>query len=150
MHTLNRATLALQSKNINTLTCEYASDPTNKIPKKELDQYDKFIRVGITRTNVDNIIAEKLDNGSTLDEMTSLNGRLSLIDSKEKIRKNLMDAIKMYDNRLKFVGPDCGLSGWEIPQIAFELLNRTSEVIKQVKEEPVSYTHLTLPTILLV
>jgi len=135
IHTLNRALLAMQTKNIDVLTCEYASDPSNKIPKKELDQYDKFIRVGIIRTNIDNIIAEKLDLGSSIDDFKTLSGKLSLIDSKERIRKNLLTAIELYGDRLKYVGPDCGLGGWELPQIAFELLRRTNGVIEQVKKE---------------
>ncbi|MFX1393721.1 MAG: hypothetical protein ACFFAH_09110, partial [Promethearchaeota archaeon] len=135
LHTLNRATIAMQTKNIDVLTCEYASDSTNKIPKKQLEQYDKFIRVGITRTNIDNIIAEKLDSGLILDEINTLSGKLNLIDSEEKIRKNLLTAMEMYGNRLKFIGPDCGLGGWQIPQIAFELLHRTYAVIQEIKEE---------------
>ncbi|GAH66467.1 unnamed protein product, partial [marine sediment metagenome] len=50
---------------IDVLTCEYASNKSNKISKKNLDQFDKFIRVGISRTNIDNIIAETIDSGKT-------------------------------------------------------------------------------------
>jgi len=135
LHTLNKATLPMQTKKIDVLTCEYASDHTNKIPKKELDHYDKFIRVGITRTNIDNIIAEKLDLGMSMDDLETLSGKLTLIDSEDRIRKNLLKAIEMYGDRLKYVGPDCGLGGWPLPQIAFELLNRTHKVIEQVKKE---------------
>ncbi|MFX0187368.1 MAG: hypothetical protein ACFE8A_06500 [Candidatus Hodarchaeota archaeon] len=135
LHTLNKATLAMQTKNFDVLTCEYASDPTNKIPKKDLEQYDKFIRVGITRTNIDNIIAEKLDSGISMDEINTLSGKLNLIDSKEKIKKNLLTAMEIYDDRLKYIGPDCGLGGWQLPQIAYELLNRTYKVIEKVKKE---------------
>jgi 5-methyltetrahydropteroyltriglutamate--homocysteine methyltransferase len=135
LHTLKKATLAMQTKNIDVLTCEYASDPTNKIPKRELDQYDKFIRVGIARTNIDSIVAEKLDLGMSMDELGTLSGKLSLIDSEDRIRKNLLKAIEMYGDRLKYVGPDCGLGGWPLPQIAFELLNRTNKVIEQTKKE---------------
>jgi len=135
LHTLNKAILPMQTKKIDVLTCEFASDSSNKIPKKELDQYDKFIRVGITRTNIDNIIAEKLDLGKSIDDFKTLSGKLSLIDPVERIRKNLLTAMELYGDRLKFIGPDCGLGGWEHPQIAFELLHRTKEVIEQVKKE---------------
>ena len=134
LHSLKQAYVPLQTEKIHVLTCEYASDPTNKIPKKDLDQNDKFIRVGITRTNIDNIIGEKIDEGKTWDEIKSYEGMLSLIDSKERIRKNLLDAIKLYDNRLKFVGPDCSLRGWQVPEVAYELLLRTYEVIEKVKK----------------
>jgi len=133
IHTLNRADIPLKSNNYDVITCEYASDKTNKISKRLLDQYDKYIRVGVTRTNVDNIIAEYIDSGATWDELKTYDGMYRLIDSKESIRKNLLDALEMYGDRLKFVGPDCGLGGWRIPEIAFHLLKRTSEVIKEVK-----------------
>lgn len=134
LHTLNQANVPLQTKSIDVLTCEYASDPTNKIAKKELERHDKFIRVGITRTNIDNIIGEKIEAGNTWDEIKTQQGMLSLIDSKEKIKKNLLDALNLYGDRLKFIGPDCSLRGWRIPEIAYKLLLRTHEVIQEVKE----------------
>ncbi|GAH66462.1 unnamed protein product, partial [marine sediment metagenome] len=60
-------------------------------------------------------------------------GMMSLIDSKKRIKKNLLDALELYKDRLRFVGPDCGLGGWPSQQVASELLHRTSEVIKEVK-----------------
>ena len=135
IHTLNRADIPIKTKNFDVITCEYASNKSNKISKKLLEQYDKFIRVGITRTNIDNIIAENLDKGAIWDELNTFDGMISLIDSKEMIKKNLLDALQMYGDRLKFIGPDCGLGGWRIPEVAFELLQRTKNVIEQVKKD---------------
>jgi len=133
LHTLNRADIPLQTENINVLTCEYASDSTNKIPKKVLDINDKSIRVGITRTNINSIIADALDAGIKQSYLKTSEGIMSLIDSKERIKKNLKDASNLYKDRLAFVGPDCGLSGWAPPQVAYELLHRTYEVIEEYK-----------------
>jgi 5-methyltetrahydropteroyltriglutamate--homocysteine methyltransferase len=134
IHTLNRADIPLNSEYIDVLTCEYAADNSNKIPKKTLDSYDKFIRVGITRTNIDNIIAEILDRGESWEHLQTFDGMISLIDSQTVIRKNLLTAMEMYGERLKFVGPDCGLGGWLHPQIAYELLLRTQKVISEVRK----------------
>ena len=134
LHSLRQAYIPLQTKNIDVLTCEYASDPTNKIPKKDLEHYDKFIRVGITRTNIDNLIGEKIESGKSWENLKSYEGMLSLIDSKERIRNNLLKALELYDERLKYVGPDCSLQGWRIPKVAYELLRRTYEVIDEVKK----------------
>ena len=133
LHTLNLASLALQTKNIDVLTCEYASDNTNKIPKNDLDQYDKFMRVGITRTNINSIMAEALDAGVEYETINTFKGTMNLIDSEDRIEKNLKDALNHYGDRLKYVGPDCGVSGWAPPQIAYELLLRTGNVIQRVK-----------------
>lgn len=133
LHTLKKYSIPIQAENIDVLTCEYASDHSNIIPKNDLEKYDKFIRVGITRTNINNIMAEKLDTGTSLDEFNTFEGIMSLIDSKEYIKKNLLFALEHYEHRLKFIGPDCGLKGWNPPQVAYELLRRTYDVIKDVK-----------------
>ncbi|MBD3339186.1 MAG: hypothetical protein GF353_08750 [Candidatus Lokiarchaeota archaeon] len=137
LHTLNRADICMKAKNIDVLTCEYASDPNNIIPKRELDDHDKYIRVGIARTNIDNIIAESLDSGKNYEELKTFEGTMGLIDSKERIRKNLITALDHYGDRLRYTGPDCGLSGWSPPEVAYELLHRTYEVIKTVKDETI-------------
>ena len=134
IHTLKKYDTPIQAKHIDVLTCEYASDHSNIIPKKDLEQYDKFIRVGITRTNINSIMAEKLDAGTPYDELKTYEGIMSLIDSKEFIKKNLLFALKHYEDRVKFIGPDCGLKGWNPPQVAYELLRRTYKVIKEVKD----------------
>jgi 5-methyltetrahydropteroyltriglutamate--homocysteine methyltransferase len=59
---------------------------------------------------------------------------LELIDSKERIKKTLLEALKLYGDRLKYIGPDCSLQGWQIPEVAYELLERTCEVINEVKK----------------
>jgi len=133
LHTLKKYSIPIQAESIDVLTCEYASDHSNVIPKGDLEKHDKFIRVGITRTNVNSLMAEKLDTGTTLDELKTFEGTMSLIDSKEFIKKNLLVALEHYGDRVKFIGPDCGLKGWNPPQVAYELLRRTYEVIKDVK-----------------
>ena len=133
LHTLNQAEIPLQSEKIQVLTCEYASDPSNTIAKKLLDQYDKFIRVGITRTNIDNISAEALDKGVSQEELKTIEGRQQLIDSEECIERNLTFALDHYQERLMFVGPDCGLASWTPPELASQLLKRTSNVISKVR-----------------
>lgn len=134
LHSLNRSMIPLKSDNLDVLTCEYASDHSNIISKDLLDKYDKYIRVGITRTDINGLMAEKLDKGITNDQLKTYEGLLNLIDSEVKIKKNLEHALNLYKDRLKFIGPDCGLSGWKPPQLAFELLKRTSRVINQVKK----------------
>ena len=135
LHTLNLSKIPLQTENIDVLTCEYASDNSNVIAKKELDAYDKFIRVGITRTNYDNIMAEALDAGTSHEEFKTFEGKQKLIDSEERIERNLRTALNHYGDRLKYIGPDCGLSSWQPPELAFQLLKRTGTVIKKVKRD---------------
>ncbi|MFO7794792.1 MAG: hypothetical protein R6W84_01470, partial [Promethearchaeia archaeon] len=135
LHSLKRSIIPLKTKNVDTLTCEYASDNSNVISKQLLDKYDKFIRVGITRTNINSIMAEALDSGITYEQLKTYEGLVSLIDTKEQIKQNLRNAINHYRDRLRFIGPDCGLSGWKPPKLAFKLLKRTRLAIEETKEE---------------
>ncbi|MHA1292086.1 MAG: hypothetical protein ACTSQJ_05395 [Promethearchaeota archaeon] len=135
LHSLKQAYIPLQSRNINILTCEYASDKSNTIPKRELEKYDKFIRVGITRTDINSIISEHIDSGKTYNELKTYKGAANLIDSIKNIKKNLYEALKLYGDRLIYIGPDCGLSGWSPPKLAYKLLRRTYKAIREVKKE---------------
>ena len=143
LHSLNSFKIPLQTKHINIMTSEFASNPKNVIDKKYLDDYDKFMRVGITRTNLNAIMADALDSGMQIespDEFSNsvsknnTNSRFNLIDSKARIEKNLMAGIKNYGDRLKYVGPDCGLSSWNPPELSQELLKRTAQVVQEYKK----------------
>ena len=135
LHSLNSFKIPLETKNINVLTCEFASNPQNIIDKKYLDKHDKFMRVGVSRTNFNAIMADALDAGNEYGELNTLKGLKTLVDSPERIRNNLNIASKHYGDRLKYVGPDCGLSSWEPVELAAELLTRTSQVVKAWRTE---------------
>ncbi len=135
LHSLNSFRIPLETKHINVMTCEFASNNQNVIDRKYLDEHDKYIRVGVCRTNFNAIMADALDAGMEYQEFNSMTGLRTLIDSPEQIEKNLRLAHKQYGDRLKYVGPDCGLSAWEPVELATELLTRTSQVVKKVRKE---------------
>lgn len=135
LHSLNSFKIPLETKHINIMTCEFASNNQNVIDRKYLEDYDKFIRVGVCRTNFNAIMADALDAGMEYREFNSLKGLRTLIDSPEMIEKNLRVAYKQYGDRLKYVGPDCGLNAWGPEDLANELLSRTSQVVKKVRND---------------
>ncbi|MFQ5975084.1 MAG: hypothetical protein ACE5J5_02035, partial [Candidatus Hydrothermarchaeales archaeon] len=65
LHTLKSVGLPLQADGIEVITSEFAASPENMnmITKKELEDHDKSIRAGVTRTDYDAILAEHLDKG---------------------------------------------------------------------------------------
>lgn len=134
LHSLNAYDIALNVDSLDVLTCEYASNQNNTIPKRELEKYDKFIRVGVSRTNIDSIISEEIDKGRNPREFETENGILSIIDTSERIQKRYKEAVSLYGDRLKYVGPDCGLKSWNNQRVAFEVLNRTVKAIKAVRQ----------------
>ncbi|WP_371804016.1 hypothetical protein [Candidatus Lokiarchaeum ossiferum] len=135
LHSLNSFKIPLETKHINIMTCEFASNNQNVIDRKYLEDFDKFIRVGVCRTNFNAIMADALDAGMEYQEFNSLEGLRKLIDSPERIEKNLRIAHKQYGDRLKYVGPDCGLNAWAPVELATELLSRTSQVVKKFRKE---------------
>ncbi|MEM2925355.1 MAG: hypothetical protein QXJ68_06660 [Methanocellales archaeon] len=125
LHSLNAVRIPLMTKNINVLTVESAANPENlkSISKAELEAYDKFIRVGVTRTNINAIYAEYLERGIEPSDV-------ELVDDEDLIRKRFENAKELFGERLSFTGPDCGLGSWPSQEAAFELLKRTVRAIK--------------------
>lgn len=126
LHTLKSADIALQTESITTITGEFAATPENMdlITKKDLEAHDKFLRAGITRTNIDSIIAEYLDRGIEP-------APYQLIDEKEIIKKRIKKLDSTFGERISSWGPDCGLGSWPTQDVAGALLRRTVEAVRE-------------------
>ncbi|MFQ5801047.1 MAG: hypothetical protein ACE5HH_04950, partial [Candidatus Hydrothermarchaeales archaeon] len=126
LHTLKSADIALQTEGITTITGEFAASPENMdfITRKDLEVHDKFLRAGITRTNIDSIIAEHLDRGIEP-------APHQLIDEKEIIKKRIKKLDSIFGKRISSWGPDCGLGSWPTHDVAGELLKRTVEAVRE-------------------
>jgi 5-methyltetrahydropteroyltriglutamate--homocysteine methyltransferase len=126
LHSSARLPDLLGVKNIDVLTFEYAASPKNieGISKRMLEQADKLVRVGVSRTDIDSITAELNDTGIT--KPTSE----QLVESQETIRKRYIFAKEKFGDRMKFTGPDCGLGGWPSQEAAQLLLERTVKAVK--------------------
>ena len=125
LHTPKASKLPLATENIDVLTGEFAGNPKNMdyISKKDLEEHDKFLRAGITRTDVDHIFAAHFDGEvKPKDE--------DLVDSVDSIKKIYNQAKERFGDRMTFVGPDCGLGAWPSQEVAHLLLKRTVEALK--------------------
>lgn len=116
----------LSIENIDVFSFEYAASPKNieSISKKMLDRMDKYIRVGISRTDIDTILAELRDRGIPRPSEEQL------VESKETIRKRYILSKEKFDDRMSFTGPDCGLGSWPSQNAAQLLLQRTVQAVK--------------------
>jgi len=116
----------LNVKNLDVLSFEYAASPSNieAVPKNMLEKADKQIRVGITRTDIDSILAELYEKG------ISKPSAEQLVEPVNTIRKRYLAAKEKYGDRMTFTGPDCGLGGWPSQDAAALLLKRTVEAVK--------------------
>ncbi len=111
----------LAVKNLDVLSFEYAGSPENidLVPKSLLERGDKQIRVGIARTDVDNLTSGKKQASP-----------LEVIESVDTIKKRYRFAKEKYGERMTFTGPDCGLAGFPNQDAAALLLKRTVEAVK--------------------
>jgi 5-methyltetrahydropteroyltriglutamate--homocysteine methyltransferase len=91
-----------------------------------LDETDKMIRVGVSRTDIDALVAELNDKGIVKP------ANEQIVESEETIKKRFLAAKEKFGERLAFAGPDCGLGSWPSQEAASLLLKRTVNAIKSV------------------
>lgn len=110
-------------RNLDVLSFEYAASPENieLVPKSLLERGDKQIRVGIARTDIDNMVETPCKKSADISEV---------VESVDVIRKRYRSVKEKYGERLTFTGPDCGLAGFPSQDAAVLLLKRTVEAVK--------------------
>ena len=125
-HSPSRIADILEVKNIDVVSIEYAAAPRNieYVSKTMLERADKQIRVGISRTDINSIIAELYQKGVTKPQTEQL------VENDEDIRKRFGKAKEKFGERMTFTGPDCGLGGWPTQESAQLLLKRTVNAVK--------------------
>ena len=113
-------------KNLDVLSFEYAASPSNieSVPKSLLEKADKQIRVGVSRTDIDSILAELYEKGVAKPSAEQL------VEPEETIKKRYKVAKEKYGDRMTFTGPDCGLGGWPSQEGAQLLLEHTVKAVK--------------------
>jgi 5-methyltetrahydropteroyltriglutamate--homocysteine methyltransferase len=127
LHSSSRLPDLLQVENIDVLSFEYAASPKNieGVSRKMLEDADKQIRVGVSRTDIDSILAELHDKGVTKPTAEQL------VEGEEVIKKRYVEAKAKYGDRMTFTGPDCGLGSWPSQEAAQLLLKRTVKAEKK-------------------
>jgi 5-methyltetrahydropteroyltriglutamate--homocysteine methyltransferase len=126
LHSSSRLPDVLEVGNVDVVSFEYAASPKNieGVSRKMLDGADKQIRVGVSRTDIDSIVAELYDKGVTKPTAEQL------VESEEVIKKRYLAAKEKYGERMTFTGPDCGLGSWSSQETAELLLKRTVKAVK--------------------
>jgi len=128
LHSASRLPDLLEVGNIDVVSFEYGASPKNieSVSRKMLEDADKQIRVGVSRTDIGSIMAELNDKGVTNPTVEQL------VESKELIKKRYISAKKKYEDRMTFTGPDCGVGGWPSQEAALLLLKRTVDAVKEI------------------
>jgi len=126
--------LACDTSQINVIGVESAGHPSylDLIDKKVLDESDSFLRVGIARTDISNLVSVLNDKyGTNVWKDTSrLQEIVTELETPDVISKRLEKAYSVFGERIKYVGPDCGLGSWPSQQIASQLLQNVAAGIQ--------------------
>jgi 5-methyltetrahydropteroyltriglutamate--homocysteine methyltransferase len=127
--------LVCKVPSIGIIGVESAANPSylDLIDKKDLDDQDKFLRVGVSRTDIFGMAAvlnEKY-NTNVWKDPSRLEEIVTVMETPEIIAKRLHKAYSIFGDRIKYAGPDCGLGSWPSQELASRLLKNTGLGIKE-------------------
>lgn len=136
LHSLNSRHIPLQVEGIDVLTCEYAGSSTHLtgLSKGEFEAYDKFLRIGIARTDIDALNLELHEQGIKEGFNRIKQGQLPpsiIVEDPSIMVKRLKMAYAQFGDRLAFSGPDCGFENWPTQEAALLQLSHAVRAIKQ-------------------
>ncbi|OPY20999.1 MAG: 5-methyltetrahydropteroyltriglutamate--homocysteine methyltransferase [Methanomethylovorans sp. PtaU1.Bin093] len=122
--------LACDTSQINVIGVESAGHPSylDLIDKRVLDESDSFLRVGIARTDISNLVSVLNDKYGTnvWKDPSRIQEIVTGLETPDVIAKRLEKAYSIFGERIKYVGPDCGLGSWPSQQIASQLLQNVA------------------------
>ncbi len=102
------------------------------VDKKVLEETDSYLRAGIARTDILALSARRNEQlGVNLwDDPSRLEKEILGMESAQVIEKRLDAAYSIFGERLRAVGPDCGLGSWPSQSMAHKLLSNCAVAIK--------------------
>ena len=105
------------------------------VDKKVLEETDTYLRAGIARTDILAMSARRNEQlGINLwDDPTRLEREILDMESPQVMEKRLEAAYSLFGERLRAVGPDCGLGSWPSQSMAHKLLSNCAVAIKSFR-----------------
>ena len=132
--------LVCRVPSIGIIGVESAANPSylDLIDKKDLEDYDKFLRIGVARTDVFSMAAVLNEKYSinVWKEPAKLEEITTAMETPHVIEKRLEKAHAIFGERIRYAGPDCGLGSWPAQKLAFNLLMNTGTGIKEFLKKP--------------
>jgi 5-methyltetrahydropteroyltriglutamate--homocysteine methyltransferase len=105
------------------------------VDKKVLEETNTYLRAGIARTDILAISARRNEQlGVNLwDDPARLEKEILGMESPQVMEKRLEAAYSLFGERLRAVGPDCGLGSWPSQSMAHKLLSNCALSIKSFR-----------------
>jgi 5-methyltetrahydropteroyltriglutamate--homocysteine methyltransferase len=118
---------------INVIGVESAANPDylKLIDRRVLEENDAFIRAGIARTDIDGMVArlnDRLDTNLWRDP-ERLEREVFAAESAGVLEERLAVAFRLFEDRVRYAGPDCGLGSWPSQKMAKRCLANCSTAI---------------------
>ncbi len=129
-------TEVLEIEPINVIGIESARDERamDFVDVEDLESYDKFLRVGIARSDIDGIVAEynSRHGVNVWGDDEGIMDAINEIESSEKIAERITKSVELFGERLKYIGPDCGLFSFPSQDHAIKLLESIREAKSKI------------------
>ncbi len=105
------------------------------VDKKVLEENDTYLRAGIARTDILAMTARRNEQlGVNLwDDPSRLEREILDMESPQVMEKRLEATYGLFGERLRAVGPDCGLGSWPSQSMAHKLLSNCAVAIKSFR-----------------
>ncbi|MDK2892460.1 methionine synthase [Methanohalophilus sp.] len=127
--------VACRTKGINVIGVESASNPgyLDLIDMAILDETKSYLRAGIARTDVFNLVGGLNEeyNTNAWKEPKLLEKLVTDLETPEVIEARLRDIYDRFGDRVLYVGPDCGLGSWPSQAIARKLLENVAIALER-------------------
>jgi 5-methyltetrahydropteroyltriglutamate--homocysteine methyltransferase len=134
LHSVNAVDMLYPVDKINVIGVEYAASPKalDLLDKSEIESYDKFLRVGVARTDISKMVAEYNERyAADLWTTKDFSGLTEKMENVRNITKRLKKAYELFGDRIKYAGPDCGLGTWPGEDVACSLLKNAADAITE-------------------
>jgi 5-methyltetrahydropteroyltriglutamate--homocysteine methyltransferase len=139
LHSPLQAELCAHVPGISIVGIESAAHPDylRLIDRKTLEDTDTYLRAGIARTDILSISASLNERlGMNLwDDMPRLENEILKMESISVMQKRLEAAHALFGERLRAVGPDCGLGSWPNQDIAGKVLANCAAAVKSFRKD---------------
>jgi 5-methyltetrahydropteroyltriglutamate--homocysteine methyltransferase len=98
------------------------------IDKNLLEQYDKFLRIGVARTDILSMAAEynELHHTNAFKDKGVLEAIVNECNRPDKVKSRLEKAYALFEDRITYAGPDCGLGPFPNQELAYLVLKNTA------------------------
>lgn len=137
LHSPLLAELCSGVSGINVIGVESAANPDylRLVDRKVLEDNDAYIRVGIARTDINALVArlnDRLETNLWLDA-DRLEREVFAAESAELMENRLVEAVRLFGDRVRYAGPDCGLGSWPSQKMAARCLASCAKAISSFR-----------------